>query len=70
MNDIRYDESDPVRWFDALGKCECGKPAHGRLMGPRNESYGCYCTKCAESRLNKAEASREKFYASKTERKP
>lgn len=46
---------DPVRWFDALGECaECKKPATGKLMGPRNESYGAYCKKCADRRLQKA----------------
>lgn len=51
---------DPVRWFDSLGTCEggCGKPAHGRLMGPGNESYGRYCTACAMKRLKKAESER------------
>lgn len=63
MSDKRYDEPDPVRWFNALGTCRCGKPAHGRLMGPRNESYGPYCTACATKRLKKAEATRDKFYA-------
>lgn len=51
--------ADQVRWFDALGGCtKCGKPAHGKLMGPRNESYGNYCTKCAEVRLKKADRER------------
>lgn len=63
MSDPRYNEPDPVRWFDALGLCQCGKPAHGKLMGPRNESYGSYCTKCAEARLKKAAEARRKFYA-------
>ena len=63
MNDKRYHEPDPVRWFDALGACKCGKPAHGRLMGPRNESYGNYCARCAEARLAKAKALRDRFYA-------
>ena len=62
-HDKRYDEPDPVRWFDALGLCKCGKPAHGRLMGPRNESYGPACTKCAGARLKRAEEMRRKFYA-------
>lgn len=51
---------DDVRWFDKLPNCVCGKPAHGRLMGSRNDSHGPYCTKCAEARLKKAKASREK----------
>lgn len=43
---------DDVRWFDALGKCrECPKPATGKLMGSRNDSYGPYCQSCAEKRL-------------------
>jgi DNA-directed RNA polymerase subunit RPC12/RpoP len=46
---------DPVQWFAGLGEChKCGKPAHGKLMGPRNESYGVYCTRCAEARLVRA----------------
>lgn len=52
--------SDPVRWFDPVGRCPCGKPAHGKLMGPRNESYGAYCHKCAEKRLRAAEKARAK----------
>ena len=63
MADLRYNEPDPVRWFDALGTCQCGKPAHGRLMGPRNESYGKYCTKCADARLKKAVAARARVAA-------
>jgi|JI10StandDraft_1071094.scaffolds.fasta_scaffold913602_3 hypothetical protein len=52
-------QADPVRWFDPLGRCaSCGKSAHGILRGPRNESYGTYCTKCAESRLKKADTHR------------
>lgn len=56
--------ADEVRWFDALGACPgwgkpCGKPAHGKLMGPRNESYGAYCTPCANKRLEKARKERE-----------
>jgi len=52
---------DPVRWFDALGACtKCGKPAHGKLMGSLNESFGPFCTKCAEARLKKAYAERAK----------
>lgn len=64
-HDIRYSEPDPVRWFDGLGLCKCGKPAHGRLMGPRNESYGVACGKCAAARLKKADEARRKFYAEK-----
>lgn len=51
--------ADQVRWFDAIGRCQCGKPAHGKLMGPRNESYGAYCTPCADRRLAKAHKERE-----------
>jgi hypothetical protein len=54
-------EPDPVRWFDALGRCGCGKEATGKLMGPRNESYGTSCTKCAETRLKKAGSERAAF---------
>lgn len=58
MNRDEY-AGDPVRWFNALGECgKCRRPAHGRLMGPRNESYGTYCTKCAEARLRKANKAR------------
>lgn len=51
---------DPVRWFDALGSCQrCGKPATGKLMGPRNESYGNFCSACAIKRLKRADAERQ-----------
>lgn len=53
--------ADQVRWFDRIGNCSgCGKPAHGKLMGSRNESYGAYCIRCAERRLAKAEKERER----------
>lgn len=52
--------ADDVRWFDALGTCRCGKPATGKLMGSRNESYGAYCGKCAEKRLKAAQKERER----------
>lgn len=52
--------SDPVRWFDALGPCACGKPATGTLRGPRNDSYGISCRKCAEKRIEKARKERER----------
>jgi hypothetical protein len=47
-------EPDQVRWFDALGRCVCGSSATGILRGPRNESYGVYCKRCAAKRLHKA----------------
>jgi hypothetical protein len=53
------DYPDQVRWFDALGACRCGKPATGKLMGPRNESYGTSCGMCASKRLARAMAERE-----------
>jgi hypothetical protein len=61
VSDPRYDDVDPVRWFDALGTCGCGKPCTGTLMGPRNESYGRSCTTCAERRIKKAVAHRQKL---------
>lgn len=54
-------DPDPVRWFDRLAPCSCGKPAHGVLRGPQNESYGAYCTKCAEARLARAKRERAQF---------
>jgi hypothetical protein len=46
---------DPVRWFEALGSCpRCGKPATGTLQGPRNESCGVSCERCAERRIARA----------------
>ena len=52
-------DADPVRWFDPLGKCTgCARPATGTLRGPRNDSYGTYCARCAEARLNKARRER------------
>ena len=50
--------TDPVRWFERLGTCPCGKASTGTLRGPMNESYGTFCGKCAESRLKKADAER------------
>jgi hypothetical protein len=51
---------DQVRWFDPLGPCGwCMKPATGKLMGPRNESYGAFCGPCAEKRLARARQERE-----------
>ena len=56
------DHPDQVRWFDAFGPCEgCGKPATGRLMGPRNDNYGAYCLRCADRRLAKAKKEREQY---------
>ena len=52
---------DQVRWFEALGACHCGKPATGTLRGPRNDSYGVACQKCALSRIKKAEAARARY---------
>jgi hypothetical protein len=51
---------DEVRWFENLGTCRCGKPATGTLRGPRNESYGTSCEKCAIARIKKAERERAK----------
>lgn len=49
-------DPDPVRWFEELGPCHgnCGRPGIGVLRGPRNDSYGPYCRKCAEKRLRRA----------------
>ncbi len=50
---------DAVRWLDRYPKCsECGKVAHGVLRGLRNDSYGAYCTRCADRRLKLAEKER------------
>ena len=50
---------DQVRWFDALGTCAmCGKAATGKLMGPRNDSYGASCQRCADKRIKRAEKER------------
>jgi hypothetical protein len=48
----------PIRWFDQLGTCACGKPAIGTLRGPKNESYGHACARCAKVRLAKADKER------------
>jgi hypothetical protein len=63
-------DADPVRWFSALGTCRCGKPATGTLMGPRNESYGVSCLKCADVRLKKAAAERATLALRMQERAP
>lgn len=52
--------SDPVRWFEEFGHCQCGKSAQGILRGPRNESYGKFCRSCANKRLKKADRERER----------
>lgn len=57
--------SDQVRWFEALGQCPCGKPATGTLRGPRNESYGTWCRRCAEARIKRAERERAREEAMK-----
>ncbi len=44
---------DQVWWFESLGECICGKPATGTLRGPKNESYGVACLRCAEKRIEK-----------------
>lgn len=51
--------TDQVRWFEALGKCGCGKQAVGAWRGPRNESYGIACLKCGNARVIRAERERE-----------
>jgi hypothetical protein len=48
-----------VRWFDAVGTCRCGKPAHGLLRGPGNASYGAACAPCAKKALDAAERKRQ-----------
>ncbi len=58
------DYPDDVRWFDALGQCrKCPKPATGKLMGSRNESYGAYCKPCADKRLARAKQERDAVIA-------
>lgn len=54
---------DDVRWFDALGTCRCGKPATGKLMGSRNQSFGPYCKPCADKRLKATAKERERVGA-------
>ena len=49
---------DDVRWFDALGRCQCGRPATGVLRGSRNESFGPSCERCANARLKRADKAR------------
>lgn len=52
-------EVPALRWFDAIPKCwQCGKDAHGRLMGPQNQYYGWHCRRCAEKRLRASEKAR------------
>lgn len=54
-------ETTNLRWFDEIPSCQrCGKNAHGRLMGSRNESYGWHCRRCAEKRIKDSEKAREK----------
>lgn len=56
---MTHNEPDDARWFDSLGGCfNCAKPANGKLMDSRNQSYGAYCAKCATARLEKAKKER------------
>ena len=48
-----------IRWFDAVGTCRCGKPAHGVLRGVGNVSYGAACTPCARLALRAADKARQ-----------
>lgn len=51
---------DDAQWFDAIGGCSsCGKPAHGIVMGRRNQRMGAYCRPCGDKRIKKAKAARE-----------
>lgn len=55
---------DQARWFDALGVCDalgCKRPATGTVRGPRNDSYGHYCQRCADKRLAAARKAREAY---------
>lgn len=52
--------ADQAQWFDPLGTCVCGHAATGTLRGPRNDSYGTYCKRCADRRLAKAKRERER----------
>lgn len=51
-------ENDDARWFDGLGRCRCGKPANGHVMGSRNQKMEVSCEKCALKRLAKARKER------------
>lgn len=61
------DEPDPVRWFETLGICSCGKAATGTWRGPGNESYGRACERCGHARVARAQKEREasKAYTAK-----
>lgn len=52
--------TDQVRWFEQHPACwKCGGFTKlGILRGPRNESYGSYCRKCADKRIKAAEHER------------
>lgn len=49
---------DDARWFDGIGKCRCGKPANGYVMGSRNQKMAASCERCAERRIKKARKDR------------
>lgn len=49
-----YTETPELRWFDPLGKCQCGKPSTGILRGTGNDSYGPHCARCATKRLDES----------------
>jgi len=50
---------DPAQWFDPLGACQCGKPAHGIVRNQRNAPIAYCCTRCGEARVKKALRQRE-----------
>lgn len=46
---------DFAQWFEATGKCRCGKPATGILRSfYGNSSLGAHCKPCADKAIKAA----------------
>lgn len=54
----KFQWSPEVRYFRPLGRCQCGKPATGQLIGAGNAVYYVACTPCSEKALAAAKKAR------------
>lgn len=49
---------DDARWFESLGKCQCGKPANGWVNNSRNAKMAATCERCADKIIKQARIKR------------
>lgn len=56
------------QWFEKTeSRCTlCPQRATGILRGRRNQSYGPYCERCANKRINDAKKARERIKKEQT----